>query len=178
MMSLQARLGLAALSGSLVWPLQQLPLPWEGATVLSGALFGALVLMPFLAAAHTQIGRALALVAGGAAIHLVCLKLAASLYGGALGPDLAIMASGLIGALLAAALTCLVVPLAAGWLLWVCVGAAGLAGGFLVARWGLGTRLALLWMAAYAAWQMLVCAALYFGTLEAGRAASKPASSR
>jgi hypothetical protein len=164
---LQGRLLLAALSGLLAWAIMD----WEltGALLLDGGIFGALVLVPFIAVPRHRIMRALALVAGGAVIHQIVVGLAANGYDNHLRDQPAIILSGLLGALLAAALTVLVAPLRpgwkTGWKLWVCVAASGIVGSLpLSLLWGRVDGSSLSFAATYVLWQVLVCASLRLGS--------------
>lgn len=161
-MSWYVRALLAALSGWLAWLAAAAPWPLTGRGLLQGALFGALVLVPFLPGpwcgpSKSGALRAAALLAGGMAIQLTALNLAQHLL--ALGPLwLAITAAAIAGALLVAVLAQAVIPLRASWRLWPLTTAAGLLGGLVLSfpQALAGGRLPGL-----VAWQVLVWAALY-----------------
>jgi hypothetical protein len=153
---------LAVLSGLSTWPTASIPWPQDERNLLSGGLFGVLVLVPFLESPRAQIGRALALVAGGMAIHFIAVKLAVSLVWQHVPLGIAVAVAGLLGALLVAALTQAAVPLRAGWKLWVYAGVAGIAGGLLL-NLALDTNRDAAVAAGYAAWQVLVCLSLQAG---------------
>lgn len=161
--SLPRRLLLAAASGLANWPVSHLPLPMAAQTLLSGGIFGALVLVPCIEARRRWVLRAIALVVGGMLIHQATLELAEHLYAPLLTVRSVIVICGAVGALLAAALTRVVAPLKAHWPLWPLSLVAGLAGGLVIAS-VFDTRRYGLWTACYAAWQVLVCAALYLGS--------------
>jgi len=172
-MSLPLRLLLAALSAVLAWLAVMVPLPLSGRSLLQGAVFGALVLVPFLRSAQGRIGRAVLLVAGGMAIQLIAVHLAIRLFslrpaitldglGVSSGVRLpfAVPAAAVTGALLVAALAQGVIPLRATGRLWALAAAAGLAGGLLL---GFPQALPGGWLPGLVVWQALVCAALHFG---------------
>jgi hypothetical protein len=151
-----------------------LPLPLDLRALLQGAVFGGLVLVPFLAPDRWRIGRVLMLLAGGMLIHYLSVRLTGHLYGAsALHAPLWVVftTAGIAGALLVAALGRAVLPLRAGWTLWTHTALAGLAGGLLL---GLPSLLhqGQVWSGGFVAWQVLVCAAL---CLESARPAAGPA---
>lgn len=157
------RLLLAAASGLTNWPLSYLPVQGDARIFLSGAIFGALVLVPCIEARAGWIRRAIVLVAGGMAIHFLTLRAGEHLYASwSMQLPWVIVACGPLGALLVAALTRIVAPLAGHWKLWASSALAGLLGGLAMARalqlsWPSAHGL---WTASYAIWQVLVCAAL------------------
>jgi hypothetical protein len=162
------RLLLAALSG-LLSSLSSiyLPLPSDYGHLLEGGVFGALVLVPFVGAVRWRIGRAIVLVAGGMAINFLAINLAIYLHDALAAHEhlwTAITPSGLFGALLVAALTQVVAPLRAGWKLWAYVSVAGIAGGLLFSLPPVSNLGDAVPIAGYVGWQVLVCAALYFGS--------------
>jgi hypothetical protein len=164
---LPVRLLLAALSGLLCWAMMYLELP--GGLLLEGGIFGTLVLVPFIAAPRHRIGRALALIAGGAVIHQIVVKLAANGYDDHLRDQAAIIVSGLLGALLVTALTVLAAPMRPGWKtglkLWVCVAASGIVGSLpLALLWAQDDWSSLSFAFTYVLWQVLVCASLRLGS--------------
>lgn len=156
-MSWHARLASAALSAVLAWWAGSAAWPLSARALAQGAIFGALVLVPFLPAGPGRGVRAAALVAGGMIIQLLALSLARHLL--ALMPlSWAITAAGVCGALLVALLAQAVIPLRAPWPLWPVAAAAGLVGGLLLGFPGVlpGGRLPGL-----IAWQTLLWAALH-----------------
>lgn len=159
-MSGYARALLAALSGVLAWLAGSAPWPLPGRGLLQGAVFGVLVLVPFLAPGKGRAARAAALVAGAMAIQLVALNLARHLLAAG-PPSFAITLAGIAGALAVALLAQAVVPLRASWRLWPLAAAAGLLGGLLLGfpQAVPGGRLPGL-----VAWQTLVWAALSCGS--------------
>jgi hypothetical protein len=170
-MSWLTRLLLAALSGLSAWPVASLPGPQDVRNLLSGAIFGVLVLVPFLDAPWAQIGRAIALVAGSMVIHSIAVKVAVSLVWQHVPARIAMAMAGLIGALLVAALAQAAIPLRAGWKLWAYASLAGIAGG-VVLDLLLDTDRDAVAAAGFAAWQMLVCLALHLGATGSLRARS------
>lgn len=164
-MSLSVRLLLAALSAVVAWLALLLPLPLAGRSLLQGAVFGALVLLPCLGSLRGQIGRAVVLLAGGMLIQLLAVNLALQLFKAAPAIPLggvrlpfAIPAAALAGALLVAALAQGVIPVRAAGRLWALAAAAGLGGGVLLAfphAWPGG------WLPGLVIWQAGVCAALH-----------------
>jgi hypothetical protein len=161
------RLLLAALSGQLAALATGLPWPLEDRSLLQGAVFAALVLVPFLASGRWRAGRALLLVSGGMVIQLIAVRVALRLY---LHPPLsahprlwvATALAGTAGALLVAALARLVIPVLGGLQLWAPVALAGLLGGLalgLPSALGVGPA----WTFGLVTWQVLVCAALHVG---------------
>jgi hypothetical protein len=161
------RLLLAALSGLLCGLVPALALPRDLSSLLQGAIFGALVLVPFLGSVRWRTARAVVLVAGGMAIQLMAVRLALHLYihGPFASPVRlwsAVTPAALAGALLVAALGSAVIPLYADSRFWALATLAGLAGGLLLGLpSGLGAGPA--WSFGMVAWQMLVCAALCCG---------------
>lgn len=172
-MTLPKRVLLAAVSGASVWlvheALDGLPEAWEAfdsqyATYVPvGAIFGALVLVPFLPVWRQRIGAVAALVLGSIVIYGLVAELALNQYGPlSLEYELAIVVSGLLGALLVGALAKVAVPLrAAGWF-WGAIAGAGLIGG-LVFSWAWSTGGDARMTVGYVAWQVLVCLALGSG---------------
>jgi hypothetical protein len=178
-----ARLQLAALSGVLTWLAGHLPWPLDGRCLLQGAVFGALVLVPWLGPVKGWAWRAAVLLAGGMVIQLMAVNLALLLlaHGAAFTlPDagsssgvrlpLAIPAAGIAGALLVAAVARVVTPVRRGWRLAALAAAAGLLGGALLASPQAlpGGR-----MSGIVAWQVLVCAALQLAGVRPARPAVK-----
>jgi hypothetical protein len=161
------RLLLAALSGLLAGLVLALPWTLELRSLLQGAVFGALVLVPFLRPVRWRLARAVVLVAGGMAIQLIAVRLTVHLYTHPLAgahPHLwvAITLAAIAGALLVAALAQAAIPLPGGSQLWAPVGLAGLLGGLAL---GLPPALGMSagWTFGLVIWQVLVCAALYVG---------------
>jgi hypothetical protein len=162
---------LTLLSGSSVWPLMDLgDSPYN--VLLAGGVFGALVLVPFIAAARARLVRAGALVVGGALIHWGAVSLAIHLAG-----DVPVMAvyviPGFVGGLLSALLTALVAPLPVPWRAVALASLGGLAGGV---AFGISPDFDLWGWGDYILWQMLVFLGLYFGTrltAEAGQSQAR-----
>jgi len=151
------RVLLAALSGWLAWLAGSAPFPLTGRAVLQGAVFGALVLVPFLGPGRGRAVRAAALLAGSVAIQLTALNLA--LHLATLGPlPFAITAAAIAGALLVAALAQAAIPLRATWPLWPLAAAAGLLGGLVLS---FPPAMAAGRLPGLVAWQALVWAVLY-----------------
>lgn len=172
-MSLPKRAVLAAVSGASVWlvheALDWLSEAWEAldsqyATYVPvGAVFGVLVLVPFLPVWRQRIGAVAALVLGSIAIYGLVVELALGRYGPLnLEYELAIVVSGLLGALLVGALARVAVPLRTAAWFWGAVAGAGLIGG-LVFSWAWSTGGDARITVGYVAWQVLVCLALASG---------------
>jgi hypothetical protein len=174
LVSWRNRVLLAALSGASVWPLTMLldltglSAPWAR-YALTGAAFGALVLVPLLPATRRRPGPVIALLLGSILIYGAVVELAIAGFGPlALKGDVAIIASGLLGALLTGVLAKLVVPLQATGAFWVAAFVAGLLGGFVFSLvWESSHD----WLATvgYVGWQVAVCLALLTGTRSGDR---------
>jgi hypothetical protein len=154
------RLVLAGLSGVLSGlALMYLPLPQDERSLLQGAVFGALVLVPFLPLQRWCGVRSIALIAGGGAIQLTAARLARYLLLSLHAHRLtAISCAGVAGSLLVGVLARTLIPLHAGWRLWTSVTAAGLVAGVLLGS--LPAHAGPAWIFGLVAWQVLVCAAL------------------
>jgi len=165
-MSLPNRLLLAAFSGLSVWPLSELlgdASKWFS-YIAVGAVFGALVLVPLLSQKRKRAGAILALIIGSILIYMLAVELVAHGYGPLkLRGKSSIVLSGLIGALLVCALAAWTVPLKSSSRLWTIGAAAGFVGGFIFS-WTVDSTHGAVVAAGYAAWQMLVCFALWFGS--------------
>jgi hypothetical protein len=172
-MSWRKRIVLALASGASLWPLAYF-LDWLDAVipvsekvvsyVLVGGIFGALVLVPFVAGSSLRLGRTMGLVIGSILIYSLVAELAVEKYGPLqLDYDTAVVMSGLLGACLAGLLTILAAPLRISSLFWLYVPFAGLVGGFLFSLlWETNNNAVI--AAAYAAWQVPVCLALHGGS--------------
>jgi hypothetical protein len=169
-MSWRKHMLLATVSGASAWPLNYalewldstgLPGAWaENSYIFVGAIFGALVLVPFVSDRRRRTGAIVALVLGSVAVYGLVVEFATKQYGPLkLDYDVAIVVSGLLGAVLVGLLAKIAVPLKTPGIFWVAVSAAGLSGGFLFS---------LVWESDYDAiaatgfigWQVLVCLAL------------------
>jgi hypothetical protein len=150
---------LALLSGLSVRPLMELgDSPYN--LLITGGVFGALVLVPFLVATRARLARALALVIGAALVHWGAVTLAVYLAGHV--PRVAVYAlPGLVGALLCALLTVLVAPLRAAWRGVGLASMAGLVGGV---AFGVTPDSDFWVWGDYILWQMLVLLGLHLGT--------------
>jgi hypothetical protein len=138
--------------------------------LLTGGIFGAMVLVPFLTNRSVRNPRASVLVAGGAVIHVAAFWLAVHEFmhlspplgkgplEGAAAMITSTATTGIIAALLVAALLELVSPARVGLKLWAYAFVAGAIGGLVMGiswNWNM--------LVGYTTWQMLVCSALYFG---------------
>jgi hypothetical protein len=172
--SLAKRTALAALSGMSMWPLAYVSewagqlgpsFEWLFSYGLAGAIFGALVLVPFVGAKRSRAGRASALILGSILIYALTVELATDRYGSLnLDNDTSILVSGALGAILVGILTTLAAPLRASRKLWAYVVVAGLVGGFLF-NLAVYSPHAVVVALGYAAWQVPVCWALYMGSI-------------
>lgn len=147
---------LVLVSGLSMLPLlARVALPYG--VLVAGAVFGALVLVPFIEAPRARLLRALALVAGAALIHWGSVRLGASLdqhlQGGYGAAAVICGVPGLTGALLCALLTALVAPLRP---VWTVVAVTSVAGFF-----GAQAFFFALPLGGYLLWQLLVFLALY-----------------
>ena len=169
------RLGLAALSGYGAWPAgllgdrleETLPLGFSSWTnILVGALFGALVLAPWVPRRPRAALRIAALVLAAVLIYTLAVWLSVINWGPLnLGGAAAIIASGVLGACLVTAAVVLGAPLQASPSIWGYAIVAGLAGGtvFHYAITADGGPPSLVIGTGYAVWQVLVALALALG---------------
>ena len=172
-MSWPKRVLLAAVSGVSTWPvhyvLDWLSGAWEvldspyATYVPIGAVFGALVLVPFLPAWRQRIGSVAALVLGSIVIYGLAVQLAFEQYGPLdLEYETSIVVSGLLGALLVGVLAKVAVPLRTSVWSWAAVAGAGLIGGIVFSwAWSEGGDASI--VVGYVVWQVLVCLALGIG---------------
>jgi hypothetical protein len=170
------RMALALLSGLSVWPLMSVLTGREPLNLLlTGGVFGALVLVPFIESSRARLARVLGLVAGAALIHWGAVMLAIFLDLDLKLPKLAVYAiPGLVGALLAALLTAGVAPLPRAYPAVTAGSLAGLAGGVV---FGITPESDFWVWGDYIAWQVLVCLGLHFGSAlmpTAGRDTVRP----
>lgn len=168
-MSWRRRALLAAVSGASAWPLSYaldamgLSSEWWGYALI-GATFGALVLVPFLLGQRQRVGRVIALVLGSILIYASAVELAIENYGPlALGANVSIIVSGLLGALLVGALAKFAVPLQTSSWFWGLITVAGALGGLLFSLL-FDAKNDFLPAAGYVGWQVAVCLALHKGT--------------
>jgi len=153
------RLALAGLSGVLSGLALYLPLPQDLRSLLQGAVFGSLVLVPFLPRQRWGGARSMALIAGGGAIQLAAVRIARYLVlSGHAHLLTAITGTGVAGALLVGLLARALFLAHAGWRLWAAVSAAGLLAGVLLGS--LPAHAGPAWLLGLVVWQVLVCAAL------------------
>jgi hypothetical protein len=172
---LARRLGLAIVSGYGAWPAgllgdrleEWLPLAFSSWTnILVGALFGALVLAPWVTRGPRAALRVAALVLAAVLIYTLAVWLVVINWGPLdLGGAAAVIASGVLGACLVTAAVLIGAPLTASPLIWAYAIAAGLAGGtvFHYAITADGGPPSLVIGTGYAVWQVLVALALALG---------------
>ena len=131
--------------------------------LLIGAAFGALVLVPLLPAWRQRMGAVAALVLGSIVIYGLVVELAIGEYGPLnVEHELAMVVSGLLGALLVGVLAKIVVPLRTPVRFWAAVVGAGLIGGVVFSwAWSMDGDATII--VGYVAWQVLVCLALAKG---------------
>jgi hypothetical protein len=164
---LRKRVALALVSPILVWPIGHLLDFLESATfanyILIGGVFGICVLAPFAYKRPYHKSRISLLTAGSILIYAFMVELAAAEYGPlSLNLDLAIAASGLIGALLVGGMVQLLASLHFSWKIWLLLSAAGLLGGFVFNFAWEDNNYAVVALG-YGAWQLPVCIALNIG---------------
>ena len=180
-LSLGPRLALAVLSGLLTYPailidsalgpLSYPPIfPWW--IILHGAIFGVLVLVPFIASDRHRTLRAVALVVASVVSYDAAIKIP-DLIDLNLPGDLGdFIVAGVSGALLVATAVRFIAPLRAGLPYWSFTFLAGAIGGFVFAMtfdvcdWDncSSPGLILVYASGWAAWQSLVCGALFVGS--------------
>jgi len=176
-LTLPLRLLLAAIAGLLVWP-AVLAGNWLGGRLprllldygplCGGAVFGLLVLVPFIApAARHRVLRGAALVLAGAVIYALAVRSAVDGYGLPIAGRAAVSISGVLGALLSAAAASAIAPLSPRPRLWPYCAVSGLLGGLVVAA-ALDAESDLVVAAAHAVWEVLVCLALVVGVRKQG----------
>lgn len=154
--ALPVRLGLVLLSGLSLRPLMSV-LEWPFNLLVTGGVYGALVLVPFLRVPAFL--RLSALVLGGALVHWGATALAIALDGRV--PVLVVYASaGLAGALACALMTVLLAPLQGKGKAIALAALGGLLGG---AAFAIDGNSDLLIWAAYITWQLLVFLGLHAG---------------
>lgn len=138
---------------------------WE--YVLIGSIFGALVMVPFITAAHGKLYRAAGLLVSSILIYALAVELVYKEYSPFDLPKLLVelAVSGTLGALLVTLATVVIAPIRASRLLWFYAAGAGLIGGCVffgglqVEAWTEGV-----FLLGYPAWQLLVFGALYVGS--------------
>jgi hypothetical protein len=173
--AIAGRLALAALSGYGAWPAgllgdrleESIPLGFSSWTnILVGALFGALVLAPWVPRRPRAALRVAALVLAAVFTYTLAVWLAVINWGPLnLGGAAAVIASGVLGACLVTAAVVLGAPLPASPSIWGYAIAAGLAGGtfFHYAITADSGAPSLVIGTGYAVWQVLVALALALG---------------
>ncbi len=171
-MLIQRRLLLAAVSGMSTWPLSYVveslgPIlgDADNAVVytLIGGVFGALVLAPLVDANSLRRRRVIWLIVGAIFIYALTVELAVRNYGPLnLDYDFAVVASGVLGALLVGLLVKLTVPVRMSGKRWAYLSVAGLCGGFLFSL-AYDSSEELIVSIGYIAWQVSVCLALNWG---------------
>jgi len=169
---IQRRLLLAAASGMSTWPLSYVvellgPILGDAdgavAYTLIGGVFGALVLAPLVNANSLRRRRVIWLIVGAIFIYALTVELAVRNYGPLnVDYDLAVVASGILGALLVGLLMKLTVPLRMSGTRWAYLLTAGLCGGFLFCL-AYDSNDGLIVSTGYIAWQVSVCLALNWG---------------
>ena len=175
------RLALAMLSGLLTYPAilidsalgpQSYLLNFSWWIILHGAIFGVLVLVPFITSDTHRTLRAVALVVASVVSYDAAIKIP-DLVELNLPGDLGdFLVAGVSGALLVATAVRFVAPLRVGLPYWSFAFLAGAIGGFVFAMtfnvcdWDSCSSpgLVLVYTSGWAVWQSLVCAALFVGS--------------
>lgn len=156
------RILLVVLSGASVWAVGYLLGDLLGTVSIGlvGGIFGFLVLVPFIDSKTWWYGRVAGLVVGSILIYAFVVQLAIASYG-SLDSDIAVILSGVIGALLVGLLTKLLAPLRVSVKFWLYALLAGVFGGVCFSL--LYESSEVLVAAGYLAWQLPVFIALYLG---------------
>jgi len=165
--SIQLRVVYALIASLLWWAIvksgEPLGLPFYG----TGAVFAALVLVPFLPNLEgTNKLRALALLLCGMLSYWAAVNLLVRMDElGAFAMGLA----GVFGALIVGIGTRVFVPLVLRWHGWLLLAGAGFLGGVVLhfrydAGFGMWTHHYEYWLPGHLAWEVLVCLTLYYGS--------------
>jgi hypothetical protein len=158
------------------------PLPLSSWTnVFVGMVFGLLVMGVQVPATRARVPRVIVLVVCSIVIYTLAVWLAVINYGPLnLGGATSVLLSGALGAVLTTGAVVIIAPLPADPRIWIYAISAGLAGGAVFyytinASIESAALQAIVIGSGYAAWQVLVCLALHFGTLRAPRHAAHSA---
>lgn len=180
-LSLPTRLGLAALSGLLTYPAfmlsDALDAVWQPPIldwwkILHGVLFGALVMVPYISSKDRLGLRATALIISSVVAYVAAIEVP-NLISPPIGGEVAeFMEAGVIGAVLVAVATRFIAPLVTRPRYWGFTLVAGIIGGAIFSQtFGICVMdscdsLAKIspYSLGWVTWQMLVCAAIWFGT--------------
>lgn len=170
-LTLRSKLALAVISASSYWFLGFLAEQSEAldgllskansGLNLIGALFGALVMAPYLASSDRRIMRATTMCISSAAIYYAAIRFVVH---GPFGYETIIpfLISGGGAALLVSASVVLIAARRARWALLPMAAIGGALGGA-VFEWSVGVESEVALIAGHLAWQVLVCVALHFG---------------
>ncbi len=174
------RLALAALSGILTYPANQLdtamgpesyPPIFSWWLILHGLLFGLLVMAPFVTSRQQRVTRVLVLAVASVFIYDLAIRAPDLVAIEILGDTGEFVVAGISGAVLVATAVRFVAPLTVTPAYWGFSFLAGLIGGFVfsqafeICEWDkcAATWMILPYAAGWIVWQSLVCAAMFFG---------------